>query len=222
MLIKHSQQDIEFNIPNSVNNIGIKISGGADSAMICYLLSKYKVTERPEITIHPITAVNILKPYQLIFSKKVIEFCEKEFDIKFSEHIYCDPAMEGPEIQTAQDKLLNDAYYSGTIDCHFTGITCNPPITVCNSFSEPIVDERDFERDRTEELKSVMPRPNCYRPFANLDKKGIAELYNHFNLMDTLFPITKSCEAKTYDWSTPHCGKCWFCHERHWGFGKLI
>jgi 7-cyano-7-deazaguanine synthase in queuosine biosynthesis len=67
-----------------------------------------------------------------------------------------------------------------------------------------------------------MPGWRCYRPFANLDKKGIAELYEHFNLMDTLFPITKSCEAKTYDWTTPHCGTCWWCHERQWGFGRLI
>jgi hypothetical protein len=185
------------------------------------MLSKYKATERPEITIHPITAVNILKPYQLIFSKKVIEFCEKEFDIKFSEHLYCDPVMEGPDLQAAQDKLLNDAYDSGIIDCHVSGINCNPPIEVCNSF-EGVVQERAFERDRTDELKSVMPGYCSYRPFANLDKKGIKEIYDHFNLMDTLFPITKSCESKTYDWSTPHCGWCWWCHERRWGFGRLI
>lgn len=222
MFIKNSQQDIDFKIDPQFNKVGIKISGGADSAIICYMLSKYKATERPEITIHPITAVNILKPYQLIFSKKVIEFCEKEFDIKFSEHLYCDPVMEGPELQAAQDRLLNDAFDSGVIDCHVSGINCNPPIEVCNSFIEAIVDERAFERDRTDELKSVMPGYRSYRPFANLDKKGIKELYDHFNLMDTLFPITKSCEAKTYDWSTPHCGTCWWCHERYWGFGRLI
>jgi hypothetical protein len=222
MFIKNSQQDIDFTIDPQFNKVGIKISGGADSAIICYMLSKYKATERSEITIHPITAVNILKPYQLIFSKKVIEFCEKEFDIKFNEHLYSDPVMEGPDLQAAQDKLLNDAFDYGIIDCHISGINCNPPIEVCNSFNEAIIDERDFRRDRTDELKSVMPGYRAYRPFANLDKKGIKELYDHFDLMDTLFPITKSCEAKTYDWSTPHCGTCWWCHERRWGFGRLI
>jgi hypothetical protein len=190
--------------------------------MICYILSKYKVTERPEITIHPITAVNILKPYQLIFSKKVIEFCEKEFNIKFAEHLYCEPVMEGPELQNAQDMLTEGAYKNKIIDCHVTGINCNPPSDVCNSFNEAVIGERDFRRDRTEEIKSTMPGPRCYRPFANLDKQGIAELYSHFNLMDTLFPITKSCESKTYDWSTPHCGTCWWCHERQWGFNRLL
>ena len=222
MFIKNSQQDIDFKIDPQFNKVGIKISGGADSAMICYILSKYKVTERPEITIHPITAVNILKPYQLIFSKKVIEFCEKEFNIKFAEHLYCEPVMEGTELQNAQDMLTEGAYKNKIIDCHVTGINCNPPSDVCNSFNEAVIGERDFRRDRTEEIKSTMPGPRCYRPFANLDKQGIAELYSHFNLMDTLFPITKSCESKTYDWSTPHCGTCWWCHERQWGFGRLI
>jgi len=222
MLIKNSQQDIDFKIDSQFNKIGIKISGGVDSAMICYLLSKYKVTERPEITIHPITSVNLNAPYQLVFSKKVIEFCEKEFDIKFSEHLYCGPIISGPELQAAQDKLLNDAYKNKIIDFHITGISSNPPIEVCYSFNEDVIEDRSVERDRTEEMKPVMEGHNSYSPFANIDKKGIAELYEHFGLMDTLFPITKSCSAYTYDWSTSHCGLCWWCHERKWAFSKLI
>ena len=54
----------------------------------------------------------------------------------------------------------------------------------------------------------------------NIDKKGVAELYDYFGLMDTLFPLTRSCEDWTDDFSA-HCGKCWFCLERLWGFGKL-
>ena len=36
-------------------------------------------------------------------------------------------------------------------------------------------------------------------PLANIDKKGVAELYNTLGVMDTLFPITRSCEAWAKD-----------------------
>jgi len=227
MFIKNSQQDIDFNVPDNLFNIGIKISGGADSALLCYILAKYKAEERPDINIHPMTAVNILKPYQLIFSKQIIKFCESEFDVKFSEHHTLDPAMEGPELAAAQQKLLDNLYSSKIIDCHALGITANPiedETTAC-MFEDPNL--RDTERDRTGTLnQTLFLHPNnlfkSFRPFANIDKKGIAELYEHFGLMDTLFPITKSCEGYTDSWDSPHCGKCWWCMERQWGFNRLI
>lgn len=227
MFIKNSQQDIEFNIPDTLSNIGIKISGGADSAILCYILAKYKAEERPDINIHPMTAVNILKPYQLIFSKRVIEFCESEFNIKFSEHHTLDPVMEGPALADAQNKLLYGLYDSKIIDCHAVGITANPlnDETTAHLFENPEL--RDTERDRDGILKQTeFSKANnpfkSFRPFANIDKKGIAELYEQFGLLDTLFPLTKSCEGFTSSWDSPHCGKCWWCQERQWGFGRLI
>jgi len=59
---------------------------------------------------------------------------------------------------------------------------------------------------------------NFYMPFINEDKKNTAKLYEEFNLMETLFPLTLSCtDSKTLD----HCDACWWCEERKWGFGKL-
>ena len=53
----------------------------------------------------------------------------------------------------------------------------------------------------------------------NFDKKELAQIYKEYDLLDTLFPVTRSCEG----WQniTGHCGKCWWCEERMWGFGKL-
>jgi len=61
---------------------------------------------------------------------------------------------------------------------------------------------------------------NGFAPFSNVDKKAIAELYEHYNLIDTLFPMTRSCEAET-NYFSKHCGKCWWCGEREYGFGRL-
>jgi len=41
-------------------------------------------------------------------------------------------------------------------------------------------------------------------------------------LLDSLFPITRTCEENAYDPTiVPHCGECVWCQERLWGFGKL-
>ena len=46
MLVKCNQGDFNFEIPEHFKKVGIKISGGIDSALLFYLLSKYKKTEK--------------------------------------------------------------------------------------------------------------------------------------------------------------------------------
>ena len=65
-------------------------------------------------------------------------------------------------------------------------------------------------------------------PLINIDKQGVKELYEKFGLLDTLYPLTRSCESFTDDFSK-HCGEykdeqdvCWFCKERYWGFGRYV
>jgi 7-cyano-7-deazaguanine synthase in queuosine biosynthesis len=63
-------------------------------------------------------------------------------------------------------------------------------------------------------------------PWANTDKKGIAKMYREENLIDTLLPVTRSCEYDPNceffddieDPGLGHCGECWWCKEREWGF----
>jgi len=59
-------------------------------------------------------------------------------------------------------------------------------------------------------------------------------MYKELNLLDSLFPITRSCEYDIY-WQTNseewkkdvpdpgigHCNKCWWCKERKWGFNNV-
>jgi 7-cyano-7-deazaguanine synthase in queuosine biosynthesis len=72
-------------------------------------------------------------------------------------------------------------------------------------------------------------------PWANTDKQGIAKMYREEKLIDSLLPVTRSCEydptsdyyyANTWprwgdeirDPYLEHCGECWWCKEREWGF----
>ena len=60
----------------------------------------------------------------------------------------------------------------------------------------------------------------CYSYAPKLTKKQLAKIYKDFNLLETL-PLTYSCEEYGLD-TMDHCGKCWWCQERFWAFGRLV
>ena len=44
-------------------------------------------------------------------------------------------------------------------------------------------------------------------------------MYTELGIMDSLFTVTRSCESVTL--TEGHCGECWWCQERMWGFNRL-
>ena len=197
-------------IPDNVHNIGIKMSGGCDSSIIAYMLCNQIKEKQLKINLIPITVDLKGKAFQIEFAKRVIDFLENEFDIKFGKHYtaFC-PVPE--KYISFQNALVTNLYYEKIIDCHFNGITKNPPNNSFNSWQDGPVDDR---------TGNVEQHEKSHWPLKNIDKKGVYELYKKYNLIDTLFPITRSCESWTNDFSK-HCGECWWCKEREWGFGKL-
>jgi len=216
LTVETSQGPVIITVDEKYTNVGARISGGADSAIMLYLLGLYKKNVR-DITIVPITVINAEKPWQDIFASRVIRFVEEDLNVQFSTHYvkpeHVDPLWYGEE-QSEYNKELRRKHI---IDCYFVGITLNPSenLDIYGEFSI------DTARNRTEERKSELIYDG-YIPFANIDKRGVAELYSHFNLMDTLFPITRSCENRKVPMFDPHCETgCWWCRERKWGFGRV-
>ena len=213
VIVKNSQQDIVINLHKYHRKIGIKISGGADSAILTYILSMYVKIEKPELQIVPITIVHPEKSYQYLFASKVIDFCKEKFGELFAEHQVLKSSNRFTH-DTEQMNFVNDLYAKGVIDCHFFGVTKNPPSEVVEKMDvEGPSDKRDHE------IPLSTQEGTSFRPFVNIDKKGIAELYRELNVLDSLFPLTRSCEELTQDFSK-HCQWCWFCQERFWGFER--
>lgn len=210
MIVSNLQQNILIDHPFYIKNIGIKLSGGADSSIICYILSKYISEERPDITLIPITVDHAGKAYQIIFAKKIINFCKENFGNIFGKH-YTDWCPSRELYIETQDKLLNNLYKQSIIDCHYVGITKNPPHTLSKTLCEPIDDRSPIKIHPTKRGETAN------LPLVNIDKKGVCELYRKFNLLNTLLPLTRSCENFTDNFSF-HCNKCWYCLERNWGF----
>lgn len=195
-----------------VNNkkIGIKMSGGCDSSIVAYMICDFVTKNKLDVKLIPITVDLKGKAFQSIFAKRVVSWLESQFDMKFEKHqtVYCPNKNKYISFQNA---LITNLYDKQIIDCHYNGITKNPPSGSFTSWQSGPVDDRTGNASNSE---------NSIWPLKNIDKKGVHDLYVKYNLMETLFPITRSCEAWTDDF-TKHCGECWWCKERIWGFGRL-
>lgn len=219
--VKTSSGNVDISVPLVSQNtgkklvsVGVKISGGADSALLAYMLAMYKKLYRPDIRLEAITCINAKKPYQAVYASKVLQKVMELTGVHFNTHHIKD--IPGDNYGEEQHEFLMSLYDGEIIDCHFMGETWNPPVDI----EELQTHDRPTARD--------MPAPtrvsDSFRPFRMIHKRNIAELYAHYNLTDTLFPMTRSCEHLSTDISelTEHCGTCWFCLERNWGFGRLI
>ena len=221
MLFINSQDSYEMIIPDDETRIGLKISGGADSAIVAYMLALYAKTERPDLKIYPITGISEKKPFQAIFSQKVLAKIENLVDYKFSQ---CTAqSVRGDEnYPLDQDKIVDMAYDKFQLHRHYAGITANPT----ESEAPELFDQDEFgnawfnDRQKSTQLKSTVTGKS-HRPLINVDKRGVAEHYNTLGVMEELFPLTRSCELHTTDF-TQHCGECWFCRERYWGFNRYV
>ena len=215
MIFDNGVDKVEFNIPNKFTKIGVKVSGGADSALVAYMLAQYKLQERNDLHIHPMTCVASTKPYQEIYSKKVIDAITKNTGVEFAYHFVGKARTDDdlPEDTYIKDQTnyFESLVQDNTVQCTFSGITQNPPVLF--DVDGPI-------DDRSKTKKYIRKTFTAWTPLINVDKQGVAQFYKKYNLLDWLFPVTRSCEKHTNDFDK-HCGWCWFCQERKWGFGRL-
>ncbi len=229
MIFKNSQQDVNIHEEDNVKVVSLKISGGADSAIVGFMLSNYVAVERPDIKIIPITTNHPRKPYQGLFAKRIIEFYKETFGDIFGKHYInnLDQIATNEDYNSAQTDIFNIANKNELIISSYSGITSNPPKDEMDKFVNKYKkNETGPYDDRNGKKFSVIANGpggsnGSKRHLVNIDKKGVAELYNNLGLMDTLFPLTRSCEEITNDFSS-HCEHCWFCRERYWGFGRYI
>jgi hypothetical protein len=118
--------------------------------------------------------------------------------------------------------FFNTAVHDWKIyDRIYIGLTAAPPLEVSSKFTGLEVHQRinSVDRDPLVVRSNYLGENNyIYAPFFNIDKKKIRQIYDELGVIDTLFPLTRSCEDK--EQTEGHCGKCWWCCERFWAFGR--
>lgn len=199
--------------------VGISCSGGADSSILLYHLMREKLDGKIYIFS---TGNNQRSRYNVLCATRVVEkLIQLTGNSNVEHHIsYC-------EIQTREELFpkLEKYFLDNTIKMLYTGITSNPPKEVSDTFKLKIT-----ENNRNPGDKPLLHRDgSIYTPWFNVDKRKIAEMYKEANLLEELFPLTRSCEydptsdffENIEDPKDGHCGSCWWCEERQWAFGRL-
>ena len=98
-----------------------------------------------------------------------------------------------------------------------SAMTTNPPVEVQKErgFYEVAERKRDPGNGEKQLTENWPDGGHTYAPYLRVDKKFVAGVFKEHNLMETLYPLTKSCA-----WSTTEetCGECFWCNEKDWAF----
>ena len=234
---------MSINIPIVMNNVIIRLSGGADSAILLYMICDTYEKQELQLNLWPITVIHGVRNWQSYHAQLVLDYMMEKFpDVNWKTHevIKCMNPGGKPNNKNAnnyvddQESLIDKviAEYAGSAAV-FNGVTANPPEEIGEKywgsskvFGEKVWDVREKHRDwkfiaDRKPIEDDSARKLVHvNPFIQHHKGHVAKLYYDYGLVDDLLPLTRSCEG--WDYMTANysktCGECWWCMERKWAF----
>lgn len=237
---------MSIKIPVQTENVIIRLSGGADSALLLWMICNEWSAQNKKLVVWPITVIHGVRHWQGYHAQQVYDWIQEEWDnnelitfMPLTSWLCKDPGGD-PGNKNAnnyvdyQERLADEIVAKAGDTCQiFNGVTANPPeeIGQVHWGSSPVFGEKVWacrEKHRDWEVRDIKPLvdPDEKRklihccPFMHSHKGHIAELYNRYNLTKDLLPLTRSCEG--WDYMThgfsETCGECWWCMERDWAF----
>jgi hypothetical protein len=237
VIIHRNDQTVSISVPDEYDRIMISVSGGADSAMLMWIILKYlRANSRILKDITITTGVDTSRLHNEWNAREVFLAISEKFSEQNFIHDIFYYSKEGPKMKYHVDheKKLKQ---SG-IKCMYYGRTASPPKEIQQKITYKAFDQyetnmyddqaRPEDRDVETELKrtEIYWADGSYEsiPFDNVDKMFIANLYKEDDyMMNVVYPLTASCISnepdKTKSFSEP-CRKCWWCQERYWAFGS--
>lgn len=215
--IIHNVSGVYVPLDYNWKNIGIAMSGGIDSTMLCYILADLISKHNLDITIHVTAHVRVwkLRPWQKDVSQNVYDWMVKRFpNVKFKRYAgFIPPDLEwknnGPTLVMNEygeeeygDVLVMRSFaeYVGwheKFDAFYNATTLNPDdpnitlaLDVRNLTSEDIINHFDYAIKYYRMGNHVL---TCH-PFRFVQKDWIVGRYKEFDIWD-LFEMTRSCEG---------------------------
>jgi len=209
----HDIDGVAFVLNPEWKKIAVSISGGADSAMLAYILCDLIVKNNLKIQVHIISNIRMWKtrPWQKWDSLNVYyELCVRFPTIEFIRHEnFIAPDIEygniGPIIKDEyghmksgdQISVRSHAEYvcfTQKINAWFAGITKNPPLDSITLKPDDRNDELTEENIHL--LVDYQQGIYVCHPFRFTSKDWIIRQYKNFNL-ENLLSKTRSCEGDT-------------------------
>jgi hypothetical protein len=235
---------------NQQGFVALRLSGGIDSAILLHCVLQYL----PYLPVVPFTFFNKLRPSAVGSVAKVLA-CIKDLNpgSLLLPHLTATFDTTGGYVRTNDmpngtkghpKDILAKQFVRSLFDAHpgvlnvvLSGETMNPPIQVQHDLG--MAD--DFLRYRNDPSDPLLVYKHTdksfkyeYRPFAAYTKKQVAEVCAELGLLETLFPLTETCESVMHQYTDVYperfgitytkpgeepCQCCWPCREKYWAYG---
>jgi len=198
----HLSRSFDFTIP-SVENVGIFMSGGIDSAaLLCLIINELKHTGRLDTV--RIIAFTVQKPtLEPIYASKMIELISKHFNVSIEHNNHLqnkEPYLSLGRMDPGQVDKVKEQYKDKI--AIYMGVNNMAPASV-----------KQFEGSLGFVYKETA---SSFMPFINLYKPQLIDILYKLNV-EFLIPYAHSCSVQPVS----RCGKCYSCQERAWGFEEL-
>lgn len=199
----------------------VQTSGGLDSALLLYLVSKSLAARNSKTKILPLSLEVPTKAKNLSSARAVINKVRA-----LTNNANLLPGLEIHIPLSQSENPLKNAFFNTTImdlmtkediAFDFNGNTKNPPEEARRLFRDD-----EFRQILRDNRTTVYNGPGSASPLALVNKKGVVNLYLQNGILSELAPLTLSCdinmsEAIERKLNVP-CQECWWCRERNWGF----
>lgn len=217
-------------------NVMLNCSGGADSAIMLFETCKTIVEDNlsASVVVFTLTA-DARDRYNSRCAQNVINVIARHFDHYpvISHQIFYAPQQQQEYFEKWEPFV--EGNFNINLKLNATSLT-PPEGTV-------ILDIDGKNRNLYEESISfgrtnivpqyILNNIENIHPYYNIDKIGIIKKYKKYNLLDTLLPVTRSCELPVQGFigsqrsdiiqdTTKVCGRCWWCLERKWAIDKVM
>ena len=215
MILEHDGIRLDFfeRFPRHYKNIGIQVSGGADSSLLLYCLVKM-LNERGQadsVKIWPCSLYDTELPETKSpeIAQNVIDWVKKQPGGQCIQELYVTTHAQ-TDHSVSKDAFLSPVrkYLVKHMECEVVIVGTNQGMP---GNERPVVDP-NF---RGQKLIELGEKEHDALPWAPVDKKFIAAQYKKLGI-EELSLITNSC---VYSSETP-CKECWWCEERYWAFGS--
>ena len=244
----HDVNGLPIHFDSNFKEIGISLSGGADSSLLFYILCDLAEKTGSKVKINATTMVRFYdtKPWLEKPAKDVFNWMKQRFPNTVGEQDwgFIPPDLEIVKMKKLGLRHLNQTYATDLMYCDvlstvtyhdylikrkkwnfiYSGTTMNPPENFANA-----PEFRTVEVLEQHDIDHVV-NATVINPFALVQKDWVMAQYKNFGLQD-LLDLTRSCEADTKvlgemwmhieDEQPPACGYCFFCKERQWGTDNM-
>ena len=196
-------KQVNIKLPEGKQRIGVMLSGGADSAVLLYLLCLERRMDKSTQEIIPFTVARPDGAWDYV--KPIVEWVRNQLELTVEQ--LPDPIKVGdPTVHHSKQGRSGEieARSKHGIEHIFYGSQAHPDRALIELPGEYPSRPASVE----------LPGTTC--PFALVDKRHTLHLYDIFQVWP-LIELTHSCTALTVG----RCGECYNCVERTWALADM-